>query len=265
MSQVHAKLFYYTNEAMCFLLYIPFLAIVWTAFTICNLAFLPLSYAMFTIRLLVSIIDQDTIGASVKRFLFVFVFVFLAPPFLCISYVADFFIFLGNLFTKPLVDDFKTEKHKKFNKESLQLFDSTVNEMLTELKIKKQKAVKNGEDITVFVNKYGNYQNEFPLVNKNLQGKFLIMDEIQKIIYDQSPSKFVYNSFTKKNQIAPIWMSKINDFNTLKSLVGKTSNGRTGIVDISLLKSFVEQIKLKTKILGIQKKYGEINLTRSED
>ena len=44
--------------------------------------------------------------------------------------------------------------------------------MLTELKIKKQKAVKNGEDITVFVNKYGNYQNEFPLVNKNLQGKF---------------------------------------------------------------------------------------------
>ena len=64
---------------------------------------------------------------------------------------------MGNLFTKPLVDDFKTEKHKKFNKESLQLFDSTVNEMLTELKIKKQKAVKNGEDITVFVNKYGNY------------------------------------------------------------------------------------------------------------
>jgi hypothetical protein len=112
MSQVHAKLFYYTNEAMCFLLYIPFLGIVWTAFTLANLAFLPVSYAMFTIRLLLSIIDQDTISGSVKRFVFVFVFIFLAPPFLCISYVADFFIFLGNLFTKPLVDEFKTEKHK---------------------------------------------------------------------------------------------------------------------------------------------------------
>ena len=164
----------------------------------------------------------------------------MSPAFLCIAQVADFFIFLGNLFTKPLVDEFKTEKHKKFNEESLQLFDQTVNEILNELKVKKQKAVKNGEDITVYVNKYGNYVTEFPLVNKNLQGRFLIMDEIQKIIYDQSPSKFVYNSFTKKNQIAPSWMSKINDFNTLKSLVGKTSNGRTGIVDISLLKSFVE-------------------------
>ena len=66
------------------------------------------------------------------------------------------------------------------------------------------------------------------------------MDEIQKVIYDQSPSKFVFNSFTQKNQIAPSWMSKINDFNTLKSLVGKTSNDRTHIVDISLLKSFID-------------------------
>lgn len=67
------------------------------------------------------------------------------------------------------------------------------------------------------------------------------MDEIQKIIYDNtSVDKFVYNSFTKKNQISPLWMSKINDFNTLKGLVGKTANGRTKIVDISLLKSFIE-------------------------
>ena len=72
------------------------------------------------------------------------------------------------MFTKPLIDEFKTEKHKKFNKESLQLFDQTVNEMLNELKVKKQKAVKNGEDITHYVNKYGNYITEFPLVNKNL-------------------------------------------------------------------------------------------------
>ena len=189
--------------------------------------------------------------ASIKRFGFLFIFVILAPIFLSITFVVDFFVFLGNLFTKPLIDEFKTEKHKKFNKESLQLFENTINDMLSELKIRKQKAVKNGEDITVFVNKYGNYQIEFPKVNVNLQQKFLIMDEIQKIIYDQSPSKFVYNSFTKKNQISPSWMSKINDFNILKSLVGKTSNGRTGIVDISLLKSFIEQIKLKTTILGI--------------
>jgi hypothetical protein len=91
------------------------------------------------------------------------------------------------------------------------------------------------------------------------------VEEISKLIYNNSSAKFVFNSFTNKNQIAPSWLSKINDFNTLKSLVGKTANIRTGVVDISLLKSFTEQIKLKTTILGIQKRYGEINLTRSED
>ena len=75
----------------------------------------------------------------------------------------------------------------------------------------------------------------------------------------------MYNTFTKKNQISPKWMSKINDFNTLKSLVCKSSNDRTGIVDVSLLKSFIDQIKMKTQILLIQKKYGEINLTRTEE
>jgi len=57
MSQVHDRLFYYTNEAICLLLYAPFVAIIWTAFTIFNLAFLPVSYAVFTIRLLISILE----------------------------------------------------------------------------------------------------------------------------------------------------------------------------------------------------------------
>jgi hypothetical protein len=41
------------------------------------------------------------------------------------------------LFTKPLIDEFKTEKHKRFNKESLKLFEDTVNEMLNDLKSQK--------------------------------------------------------------------------------------------------------------------------------
>ena len=78
------------------------------------------------------------------------------------------------------------------------------------------------------------------------------MDEIHKIIYDNtSVDKFVFNTFTSKNQISPSWMSKINDFNTLKCLVGKTANGRTKVVDISLLKSFIEQVQLKVRILII--------------
>ena len=160
------------------------MAIIWSAFTVANFAFLPISYAMFTVRLIVSIVELDTLGESIKRFVFLFVFIFFGPVFLGITFIVDCFVFVGNLFTKPLIDEFKTEKHKKFDKESLKLFEVTVNEMLNELKAKKQKAVKEGEDISQFVNKYGNYQIEFPKVNINLQGKFDIMVEIQKIIYD---------------------------------------------------------------------------------
>lgn len=119
VSQVHDRLFYWTNEGICFLLYLPFVAIVQTAFAIFNLAFLPLSYVIFTIRLLISIVEQDTLSAAVKRFAFLFVFVLIAPVFLSITYVIDFFVFLGNLFTQPLFDEFKTNKHKKFLTTSL--------------------------------------------------------------------------------------------------------------------------------------------------
>lgn len=37
--------------------------------------------------------------------------------------------------------------------------------MIEDLKKQKQKAAKNGQDISVYVNKYGNFQCEFPKVN----------------------------------------------------------------------------------------------------
>jgi hypothetical protein len=57
LSQVNDKLFYYTNEAICLLLYSPFMCIIWLAFGLCNLIFLPFSYLIFTIRLLISIFE----------------------------------------------------------------------------------------------------------------------------------------------------------------------------------------------------------------
>jgi hypothetical protein len=137
MSQVHERLFYYTNEGICLILYLPFVCIIWGIFTFFNLAFLPLSYAIFSVRLLISILEQDSISATFKRFGLLIVFLIIGPIFLSISFIVDFFVFFGNLFTKPLIDEFKTSKHKKFSKTSLTLFEETINEMIQELKIKK--------------------------------------------------------------------------------------------------------------------------------
>ena len=157
MSQVHDKLFYYTNELICFLLYLPFVSIIWTIFTLCNLVFLPIAYTMYTLRLLVSILEQDTLRTSLKRFVFTILFIIFGPVFLSITFVVDFFVFFGNLFTKAQIDEFKTSKHKVFKRESLILFEETVNEKIQDLKVKKHKAAKNGQDISVFVNKNGNF------------------------------------------------------------------------------------------------------------
>ena len=52
------------------------------------------------------------------------------------------------------------------------------------------------------------------------QEKFGIIEEIRKIIYDHSGSdKFIYNDFTQKMQLSPIWLSKISQYNSLKSFV----------------------------------------------
>ena len=47
--------------------------------------------------------------------------------------------------------------------------------------------------------------------------KFDIINEIAKLIYDnRSEGKFIYNNITKKMQISPLWLNKINQFNSLK-------------------------------------------------
>jgi hypothetical protein len=263
LSQVHERLFYYTNQVICLILYLPFVCIIWTGFNLANLVFVPVSYIIYSLKLFFSLLDQESLGSLVKRFGFLLAFLILGPIFLSICYIADFFIFFGNLFTKAEVDELS--RYNKFNRDSIDLFEQTCDEMLSIQKQNKQTAIKEGNDINQYVNKYGNFIMEFPKFNQRLQEKFDIMSEIQKIIYDNtSTSKFVYNPFTGRNQISPVWMGKINDFNILKGLVAKTANGRTKIVDISLLKSFIEQVKLKVRILMIQKKYGQINLTRTE-
>ena len=99
-----------------------------------------------------------------------------------------------------------------------------------------------------------------------LQEKFDIIGEVSKLIFDnRAEGKFVYNPYTKKNQISPSYLKKINEFNILKKLIVKTANAKRGIVNVSLVKSFVQQVKLKSYMLLIQKKHGLIKLDKIED
>ena len=89
-----------------------------------------------------------------------------------------------------------------------------------------------------------------------LQEKFDVIGEVSRLIFDnRAEGKFVYNPYTKKSQISPLYLKKINEFNTLKKLIIKTANTKRGVVNVTLVRSFVQQIKLKYEMLLIQKKH----------
>lgn len=55
------------------------------------------------------------------------------------------------------MDEFNSSKYKKFSKESIDLFEQTCNDMINVQKASKIKALKEGQDFSQYVNKYGNF------------------------------------------------------------------------------------------------------------
>ena len=51
----------------------------------------------------------------------------------------------------------------------------------------------------------------FSEFNGKMMKNFDIIKEIQKIIFsNDQEDKFIYNSFTRKMQLSPFWITKIN-------------------------------------------------------
>jgi hypothetical protein len=180
--------------------------------------------------------------------------------------MVDCFVFFGNLYTEASKDSLNDKYSRKFSREGLQLFDETLDDIIWDLEQKKTKMLKNKEDISLIQSASGGLIMEMTGVTIILQTKFDIIGEVAKLIFDnKSEGKFVYNPYTKKSQISPLFLKKINEFNVLKKLIVKTANQKRGIVNVSLVKSFVQQVKLKTYMLMIQKKHGLIKLDKTED
>ena len=102
--------------------------------------------------------------------------------------------------------------------------------------------------------------------NLKLSDRFDIIGEIKRLIYTHDENeKFIYNEYLKKTQISPHWLHKTNQYNSLKKLAHKVSNKDTGSIDITLLNSFMEDIRIKMGIFNIQRKYGFESNEKNED
>ena len=79
---------------------------------------------------------------------------------------------------------------------------------------------KTDKDTNHLMNKSGRFQISVVEFNTMLMGRLDILGEIQKLIYHHDDrAKFLYNEYTKKTQISPIWMNKTNQFNALKKMI----------------------------------------------
>jgi hypothetical protein len=57
-------------------------------------------------------------------------------------------VFFFNLYTEATVDTLNSSKSKNFSREGLQLFEESLDEILTELEQKKTKMMKNHENLS---------------------------------------------------------------------------------------------------------------------
>ena len=77
--------------------------------------------------------------------------------------------------------------------------------------------------------------------------------------------KFEYNNNSNKYEIKPEFIDKIKHFTFLKNLVVNSSDIKTGYVDVSMLKSFIDQLKMKMEIFNSGLQNGIITTDKTEE
>ena len=102
-------------------------------FTILNVFFMPIAYGTHTVRLLTSIIKQQSLYEMGMRLLLTMQFSIYGLFYLPLTIVVDMFVFFFNLYTEATVDTLNSSKSKHFSKEGLALFEESLDEILGEL------------------------------------------------------------------------------------------------------------------------------------
>ena len=221
------------NKIFTIILYIPNAVIVIALFTFANAVLIPIAYVTHLLILTATIFDQESCKGIMRRCVLTLKFMFGGLLYLMISLVWDTLVFSYNMFTVLKKDELNIrDETKRYTVEGITLFSETCDEVLELLEKEDKENNKDSEGKINFV--------EF---NKLLQEKFGVVNEIRRLIFDHTlEGKFVYNSYTNKTQLAPKCLSKINQYNSIKELVIRTSNETTGLVDVNLIKRFLDQV-----------------------
>lgn len=74
-----------------------------------------------------------------------------------------------------------------------------------------------------------------------LREKFDLVSQVRTILFEKwDEEKFIYNTLLSKIQLIPKYIDKISMFTALKSLVQKSILKESGVVNVVMLKSFID-------------------------
>mmetsp|Transcript_5201 Transcript_5201/g.8808 ORF Transcript_5201/g.8808 Transcript_5201/m.8808 type:complete len:132 (-) Transcript_5201:311-706(-) len=131
---------------------------------------------------------MDELSEKVERIFTILKFLLMAPFILVTSVPIDMAIYFYNLYTKPL-DKEEEDGESKISRKILEIFQECCSSALKQNR-------KAGKGSSTKVN--------FVKLNKMLQQRLKIQDQIFKLIYDnEDENKFVVDPLTKSKRLHP--------------------------------------------------------------
>ena len=241
------------NEFLCHLLYAPLAVLFTIVFTVINCIAVPISYFLHIYNLVRTLTDadetMDEFEEKVERFFTIVKFFFFAPFILIVSIPVDSFVFAYNLYTDP--DEDEKDELPVFSPESLQVFDLALTQSLKERREKSER--KHGTDVN------------FIELNLMLQKELNIMGQIMNLLFSKSATEmFIYDKAAGRTKLAPSHLKGIQEFNQLKNLVANSADKENN-VDTELLRSLIDQVNLRTRMLKIEKQVSDLELGKTEE
>jgi hypothetical protein len=235
-------------------MFLPINIILTLIFTAINVVQMPLAYVIHTVALIKTLTDSDEtmddFNEKFKRFMTIVKFIVIGPFYLLTSIPIDAFVFFYNMYTQAYDADFEEDVSNVFTKESLEQFSLTCERTLVQAK------KLGGDNRTSEVN--------FVELNKNLQEDLNIQEKIRELIYNNvSSDKFIHDPHTNTTRLNPQWLTSINEYNTFKKLVFSSAD-KKGSVNIDSIRSLIDQVNLRCKMLELEKRLGGLEM-ESED
>ena len=117
-------------------------------------------------------------------------------------------------------------------RESIELFKIACEEMLKETRKKQEWAGGAGKRTSTLVS--------FVSLNKRLQQKLGIQDQIRKLVFDNADgSKFYFDEHTKSQKLNPKYLAGIKEYAVIKDLVCQSAD-KNRMVDTNLLNGLID-------------------------